>query len=454
VSEGESHSRRKDDRARLPPQNLEAERCTLGALLLDVHASSPVLQILSKEDFYLGAHQHIYEAIAELYDSRSSADLVLVADALESRGLLEAVGGKAYLLELLEQVPSAANAPYYAKLVREASIRRHLVQTCTKIITQAYQEGEEAAELLNRAEQAIYEVANREVLKQFTTISDALDSVFRLVEHKERPGIPTGFQKFDEMTNGLQPSQLIIVAGRPSMGKTTFAMNIALHVAVEKKLPVAIFSLEVTREQLALNLLCSYARVNAHSVRRGTLSRRQLDDLIEAGDILAKAPIFIDDSSSLTTLEAKAKARRLKSSHKDLSLVIVDYLQLMSHSSADSREQEISAISRSLKSMARDLNVPVIAISQLSRAVEHREKEGHRPRLSDLRESGAIEQDADVVVLLYREEYYRRDDPAVKGKAEAIIAKQRNGPTGSVPLAFLADVLRFENLAHEMEPNF
>jgi len=440
------------ERGRLPPHNLEAERSTLGALLLDVHAASQALQILTADDFYLQPHRYIFEAVADLYDRLSSADVLLVADALRSKDRLKDVGGEEYLIRLVEEVPSAANALYYAKLVRDSSIRRHLVRTCTSIIAEAYEEGADASEQLNKAEQAIYEIANRQNSTQFVPLPEMIDPVFEILDKHHRPGLTTGFTKFDEMTNGLQSDQLIIVAGRPSMGKTTFALNIARHVALELEKPVAIFSLEVARLQVVQNILCSCSKVDARKVRSGNLSPRQWEDLIETADRLRRAPIFIDDSSSLSTLEVKAKARRLKSRHKNLALIIVDYLQLMSHGRADSREQEISAISRNLKSLARDLKVPVIAVSQLSRAVESRE--GHRPRLSDLRESGAIEQDADLVVLLYREEYYRKDDPEAKGKAEAIIAKQRNGPTGTVHLAFFGNTMRFENLTVQTEPAF
>ncbi len=439
------------DGGRLPPHNLEAERSALGALLLDVHTASSALQLLTEEDFYLEPHRRIFHAIADLYDRLSSADLVLVTDALSRQGQLEKVGGEAYILQLVEEVPSAANALYYAKLVHEAAIRRHLVESCTAIIRDAYESGSEADNQLDKAEQRIFDIAHKRASSQFVHIPEVIDPVFELLDKDHRSGITTGFSKFDEMTNGLHPAELIVIAGRPSMGKTTFALNIAQHVAIELGRPVGVFSLEVTRFQVVQNVMCSCARVDAHRVRSGTLSPRQWQDLIAGADRLRDAPIFIDDSASLSTIEAKAKARRLAARH-GLDLLIVDYLQLMQHASSDSRQEEISAISRNLKALARDINVPVIAVSQLSRAVESRES--HKPRLSDLRESGAIEQDADVVVLLYRAEYYKQEDPEAKGKAEAIIAKQRNGPTGTVHLTFRGDVMRFEDQSLRTEPTF
>lgn len=438
------------DSHKLPPQNLDAERSLLGALLLDVHANSPVFQELIDHDFYLQPHKDIFRCIANLYDQVNGADLVLVCESLTKQGLLDKVGGEDYLMSLVEQVPNAANAGLYAKVVRDAALRRRLVEQSTVIIQDAYENRGEARELLDKAEQAIFDIAENKDSNEFIPLPDVIDPLFDDLEKDQggTGGLITGFKKFDELTNGLYPAQLIVVAGRPSMGKTTFAMNIAQSIAIEQGKHVGIFSLEVARNQMVQNLLCSCANVEAQKVRRGTLSQRQWQELIAAADKLREASIFIDDSPSLSTLDMKAKARRLKARF-GLDLLVVDYLQLMHNPGIDNRQEEISNISRGLKGLARDLNIPVITISQLSRAVESRE--GHKPRLSDLRESGAIEQDADVVVLLYREEYYKRDDPEAKGKAEAILAKQRNGPTGSVKLAFRGEVLRFENIAYQSE---
>ncbi len=450
---GEEAPRHGGDGGRLPPHNLEAERCALGALLLDVYSASPVFQMLTEGDFYLRAHQHIYHALADLYDRLASADIVLVGEALAREKLLGEVGGEEYLVRLAEEVPSAANALYYAQLVRDASIRRQLVYKCTSIISEAYEGRNEAREQLDRAEQGIFDIAGDHMAGEFVPMPDLIDPVFDMIDkdHRGTGGIMTGFTKFDEITNGLHPAELSIIAGRPSMGKTTLAMNIVRHVALKLGKPCGIFSLEVSRAQVVQNLLCSEARVDTQKMRRSTLSSREWHDLIETADRLRTAPVYIDDSSALTTLDVKAKARRLRARY-GCELLVIDYLQLMQASGADSRQEEISQISRGLKGTARDLNIPVIAVSQLSRAVESRE--GHKPRLSDLRESGAIEQDADVVVLLYREEYYKQDDEDVKNKAEVIVAKQRNGPTGTVHLAFFGSTLRFEDLSAATEPAF
>ena len=444
-----------DDGGRLPPHNIEAERCTLGALLVDVYAASPVLQLLHEDDFYLKPHQHVFRAVADLYDRLSSADVVLVAEHLRKENLLDGIGGEEYLLALAEEVPSTANALYYAQMVRDAGIRRQLVGKCTQIIGEAYAGRGDARQQLDRAEQAIFEIAEGRTSTEFVPVPDLVDPVFDIIDkgHGGTGGIWTGFTRFDALTNGLHPAELIIVAGRPSMGKTSFAMNIVQHVAMELGKPVGVFSLEVARNQVVQNLMCSVSGVDVQVVRTGKLSQRQWQDLIDTADKLRAAPIYVDDAPVLSTLELKAKARRLQA-RCGLQLLVVDYLQLMHNPGIDNRQEEISTISRGLKAAARELSIPLIAVSQLSRAVETREKESHRPRLSDLRESGAIEQDADVVVLLYREEYYKQDDPDVKGKADVIVAKQRNGPTGTVKLAFRGHVLRFENLAMEMEPSY
>ncbi len=436
-----------------PPNQLEAERCVLGALLLDIQSSSTVFEVLVPEDFYLQQHQLIYSAITNLYDRMTNVDIVLTSDELKKEGALQKVGGEDYLMQLMEELPSAANAPYYAELVRDASIKRKLVEKGTRIVQEAYNGKGSAKEILDRAEQDIFDIAQFDITNDFVPIPNIIDPLFERWEKgvNASTAITTGFTKFDELTTGLYPAQLIVVAGRPSMGKTTFAMNIAQYVALELNKSVGVFSLEVTRDQVVQNLLAAYTRIDATSLRQGTLSSHTFQELIASADRVREAPIYIDDTPSISTLEVKAKARRLKAKF-GLDILVVDYLQLMHNPGFEKRQEEISMISRGLKAIARDLNVPVITISQLSRAVESRE--GHRPRLSDLRESGAIEQDADLVVLLYREEYYKPDDEGAKGKAEAIIAKQRNGPTGTVPLAFIGNMLRFENLAYESDPQF
>ena len=450
---GEADRRQVGDGGKLPPHNLEAERCTLGALLVDVYSASAVFQMLVEQDFYLGAHKQIYRVLADLYDRLANADLVLVGEALAREKKLADVGGEEYLFRLAEEVPSAANAVYYAQLVRDASIRRQLVYKCTAIISAAYEGRGEAREHLDHAEQEIFAIAGDRMAGEFVPMPDLVDPVFDMIDKDLRGagGVMTGFTKLDEITNGLHPAELIVVAGRPSMGKTTLVLNILRHVALKHGKPCGIFSLEVSRSQVVLNLLCSEAYVDAQKVRKYSLSPREWEDLIEAADRLRAAPIYIDDSSTLTPLDVKAKARRLRARY-GCELLVIDYLQLMQTSGADNRQEEISQISRSLKAAARELNIPVIAVSQLSRAVDSRE--GHRPRLSYLRESGAIEQDADLVVLLYREEYYDSKKEEAKNKAEVIVAKQRNGPTGSAHLAFFGEKLRFEDLSEATEPAF
>jgi replicative DNA helicase len=429
------------------PQNLEAERCVLGALLLDCAASMTALQILVPRDFYSTRHLKIFEVIQALYDQLSAVDPFLVQEALTRKGIVEEVGGLEYLNELVESVPTVANAEYHARIVREKSILRNLIGTCTDLVQTSYESDEDAQAQLDRAEQRIFEIGQSGSSRDFIEISEVIHEQFQKHEHQQESGLMTGFRDLDDMTNGLHPSEYIIVAGRPSMGKTSFAMNIVQAAAKAAK-TVAIFSLEVSKEQLGINLLCSFARVDALRYRKHQISSEQWQDMVAAADQLSQLKIFVDDTPGLSPLALKAKARRLHIRHP-LDLLVVDYLQLMETPNSESRQQEVSLISRSLKSLARELEVPVIAISQLSRGVESREQ--HKPRLSDLRESGAIEQDADLVLLLYREEYYSPEKEEAKGKAEVIIAKQRNGPTGSVELTFMSQFMRFENLSRYEE---
>jgi replicative DNA helicase len=434
---------------RLPPQSLEAEVSVLGGILLENEALSRVLEVIGESDFYREAHRKIFSAILELFERSEPTDLITLSEVLKKRAAFEAVGGIEYLNSLVNSVPTAANISYYAKIIKEKSILRKLINRATEIVSQGYGDAGNVDDFLDRAEHAIFEISEDRVRPSFYPIKDIIKSSFKTIEklYEKRQlitGVPTGFTRLDELTSGLQPSELIIVAGRPSMGKTAFALNIAQHAAVEAQVPAAVFSLEMGKEQLALRMLCSEAKVDAHRLRGGFLSESDWPKLTRAAGTLSEAPIFIDDTAGLTALEMRAKSRRLKA-ERNLGLVIVDYLQLMrGRADSDTREQEISDISRSLKALAKELNIPVVALSQLNRRVE--ERGDKHPQLSDLRESGAIEQDADVIIFLYRDEVYNKSEDK-KGKAEIIIGKQRNGPTASFELAFLDKYTCFENLS-------
>ncbi len=449
--------RLKPEQFRIPPQSIEAEQCVLGGILIEAGALLKVIEILEPEDFYKEGHSIIYSAIIDLFDRNEPQDLVTVHNELKRRGQLEAAGGAVYLAELSETVPVASNIDYYARIVKDKSILRKLIQKSSDIASMCYEEAQEVDDILEYAESAVFELSQVKIKQSFHSLKDVLKESIKkvddLYQKKELvTGVPSGFTDLDKLTAGFQPSDLIIIAGRPSMGKTAFALNIAQHAAVDNNIPTAIFSLEMSKEQLALRMLCSEAMVDAHKVRTGFLSRDDWPRLINAADNLSKAPLFIDDTPALGILEMRAKARRLKSD-RDIGLVIVDYLQLMQgRSGNERREQEISEISRSLKAMAKELNVPVIALSQLNRKVEDRPNK--RPQMSDLRESGAIEQDADVIAFIYRDEVYNRDENNPRrGKAEIIVAKQRNGPTGTVVLAFVGKYSTFGNLADEQLPD-
>ena len=440
---------------RLPPQNLEAEVSVLGGVLLDNEALNRVLEVMKEGDFYRESHRKIFSAILDLYEKSEPVDLITLTEALKKRDALEAVGGVEYLNSLVNSVPTAANISYYAKIVKEKAILRKLINRSTDIISQVYGVSGDVDDFLDQAERSIFEISEDRVRPSFYSLKDIIKSSFKTIErlYEKRQlitGVPTGFTKLDELTSGLQPSDLIIVAGRPSMGKTALALDIAAYAAVEGGIPSAIFSLEMAKEQLALRMLCSEAKVDAHRLRGGFLSESDWPKLTRAAGSLSEAPIFIDDTPGLSALEMRAKSRRMKAEH-NLGLVVVDYLQLMrGRADSDTREQEISDISRSLKALAKELTVPVIAISQLNRRVE--ERGDKRPQLSDLRESGAIEQDADVIIFLYRDEVYNRsEDNPNKGKAEIIIGKQRNGPTDKFELAFLDKFTCFENLTYLQE---
>ncbi|MFH1128514.1 MAG: replicative DNA helicase [Candidatus Omnitrophota bacterium] len=434
---------------KVPPQNLEAEMAVLGSMLIDDDAISVAAERLDKDAFYKDTHQRIFEAILELYNANKAVDLITLTDELKRKMLLEEIGGVSFLSALANSVPTAANIAHYVKIVKEKGILRTLISNSTKIVSLCYESDGNVDEVVDHAERLVFEVSDRKHhgsyihLKEI--IKDTIETIDRLYQNKEHvTGVPTGYIDFDLKTAGLQSSDLIVIAGRPSMGKSAFALGVAEYAGVVEKVPVAIFSLEMSKEQLVQRMLCAHAKVDAHKVRTGYLATSDWPRLTAAAGKLSEAPIFIDDTPAISVMELRAKARRLKA-HHDIKLIILDYMQLMRGSGdIESRQQEISEISRSLKALARELSVPVIAISQLSRAVESRTD--HRPQLSDLRESGAIEQDADVVVLILREEYYN-PTPDNQGIAEIIIAKQRNGPVGSLKLAFIKEYTRFENIA-------
>ncbi|WP_079907804.1 replicative DNA helicase [Carboxydocella sp. JDF658] len=436
---------------RVPPHNLDAEQSVLGSMLLDQEAVFKAMEIIRAEDFYRDAHRLIFEAICDLADRSEPVDIITVAEELRQRGQLDKVGGAAYIATLSGIVPTAANVEYYARIIREKSLLRALISAATRIAQLGYEGEAEAEEILMQAEKMIYDLSQRKASRTFATMHEILMETFDRIEYLYQnkgdvTGVPTGFIDLDRLTSGLQPSDLIIVAARPAMGKTSFCLNIAQHAAIKAGIPVAIFSLEMSKEQLVQRMLCSEAMVDQHRLRTGQLTEQDWPRLVRAVGPMAQAPIFIDDTVGISVLEMRAKCRRLKAEH-GLGLVIIDYLQLMQGSRrSESRQQEISEISRALKGLARELNVPVIALSQLSRAVE--QTHDKRPNLSHLRESGAIEQDADIVSFIYREEYYNPDTEK-KGIAEIIIAKHRNGPVGSVELGFLNEFTKFVNLERQ-----
>ncbi len=436
---------------KLPPQNLEAEQSVLGGILLDNLALNTVLEALDASDFYSDAHRKIFSAIIDLSNRNEPCDLITLSNILKDQKRIDQVGGTAYLASLVDNVASAANISYYVKIIKEKSILRRLIGSATEILNKSYDAAMDVDHILDEAEHAIFEISENKIRPSFHPIRDIIKESFKTIERlydkKELiTGVATGFDKLDDLTSGLQNSDLIIIAGRPSMGKTAFALNIAQYAALEMGVPVAIFSLEMAREQLATRMLAAEARVDSQRLRKGFLGETDWPKLTTAAGRLSDAPIYIDDTPAITVMEMKAKSRRLKAD-KGLGLIVLDYLQLMRGSVfKDSREQEISEISRSLKALAKELSLPVIALSQLNRKVEDRTN--RRPQMADLRESGAIEQDADVIAFIYRDEVYNHsEDNPEKGIAEIIIGKQRNGPTGIVKLTFQEKYTRFENLA-------
>jgi replicative DNA helicase len=434
---------------RLPPQSREAERSVLGSMLRDNGVIGDVLQILRVDNFYLDAHQKIFQAIIALYDKGHPVDLVMLADLLAQQKQIEDVGGYPYLSELWNAVATAANAEYYARIVRDKAIVRNLIHAGTEILRDAYDSVAAADELLEGAERKILDIAQMGITGQTFTLEEALREAYDRIDTRQQQdqmsisGLPTGFVDLDEKTAGLQNSELIVVAARPSAGKTAFAINIVRHVAVEDNQPVFFVSLEQSRIELAERLLCCQARVDSHKLRKGHLGSDDMDKLIEAGGILKNAKLFIDDTPGQGMLRIAANARRLKLRHK-IRLVVIDYLQLIEPDNRrDSRQEQVSQISRRLKFLARELQVPVMALAQVNRSSEDRQD--HKPRLADLRESGAIEQDSDTVMLLHRPEMYEPGQH--EGTTEVIVAKQRNGPTGEITLTFVKQFMRFENFA-------
>lgn len=436
---------------RVPPQNVEAEQAVLGAILIQSDVLTTVMEILQPEDFYRTSHQKIYEGMTEVAERGEPVDIVTLTAHLQNLSHLEEIGGVGYLATLANLVPTAANADYYANIVREKAVVRRLIKVATQIAASGYERTDDVVGLLDDAERQIAELTNEKVTRGFTPIKDVLLTTFERLEFLYSnkggvTGVPTGYPDLDKMTSGFQKSDLIIVAARPSVGKTAFSLNIAQNVAVRAGLPVAIFSLEMAKEQLVSRILCAEANIDAGRMRTGYLEDDDWPKLTMAVSTLAEAPIFIDDTPGVTVADIRAKSRRLQQEH-GLGLILIDYMQLIQgRGRGDNRQQEISEISRTLKLIARELNVPVIALSQLSRSVEQRQDK--RPMLSDLRESGSIEQDADIVAFLYRDDYY---DPESERKniIEIIIAKQRNGPTGKVELVFLKNYNKFVSLERE-----
>lgn len=442
---------------RLPPQNIEAEQSLLGSLLLEKEAIGLVVQIIGRDRsdmFYRHDHRILYECVVDLYEQNQPMDIHVLEDELQRRNQLEAVNGRDYLIELVESVPSAANAEFYAKIVRDKAMLRDLIGVTGEIMQAAYDDSSPAQEIMDKAEQKLFDVTEQRVSSHAMPIRDFLDETFAHLDDPDlMGGVPTGFGQIDHMTGGLQKGDLVVLAARPSMGKTAFGLSLLEHIGIDennrKGLPAVFFSLEMSKLLIAQRLLCSRARVDMGRMRRATLNDHEIGLLHAAHAEMRDAPIYIDDTPGMSVMEVRAKARRLKMMH-DIKIVFIDYLQLMSDpSNKESRQQEISSISRGLKALGRELEVPIVALAQLNRQVEGRSS--NRPRMSDLRESGAIEQDADVIMLLHREEYYSDKkgegggDPSVKGVAEVIIDKQRNGPTGVVELHFTAQYARFDN---------
>ena len=438
---------------RVPPHSIEAEACVLGSMMLDPLAIDLVVQIVRDDHFYRPPHQALYKALVDMrHLATTEIDLVTVREELSRRGALEQIGGMEYIKLLVTGVPSSANAEYYAKIVRDKAQLRQLITACTDVIRDAYEGRDETPMVIDRAEQSIFDIAQQHLGEDAKTLKELLQKTFEDLEAHEGKlitGIASGYSRLDQLTSGFQKGEMIILAARPSMGKTSLLLNIAENVALMDQAPLAIFSLEMSRAQLAERFLASRARFNLRQMRTGTITPETWTLLQSAASELSSAPVYVDDSANLTIVQLMAKARRLKAAH-DIQCVLVDYLQLMSYSGrANSRQEQITEISRGIKALARDLNIPVIVAAQLNRGPADRPT--HTPRMSDLRESGSIEQDADVVMLLHNEDYYHMGEEGyqLKGTTDLLIAKQRNGPTGTLPLTFLRDCTRFEQAAME-----
>jgi replicative DNA helicase len=440
---------------KVPPQNIEAEQSILSAILIDNNTLPEVLEILSKKDFYREVHQKIFSAMVDLFERSEPADLITVTNILKEQGQLESVGGATYLSELVDTIPMATNAAHYAKIIHEKATLRRLIERTASITSRCFEDRGDMEEILDFAERSIFDISEDKVKPAFHSLADILTDTYKAVEQAYEnkvlvTGVPTGYHELDQLTSGFQPGDLVIIAGRPSMGKTALALNITQNATAATGTPSAIFSLEMSKEQLSLRLLSSEARVDSSKMRGGFLKESDLARINRAAGSLYDLPVFIDDSAAISALEIRAKARRMKM-EKGLGFVIIDYLQLMrGPASAERRELEISEISRSLKALAKELHIPVVALSQLNRKVEDRSNK--RPILSDLRESGALEQDADVIMFIYRDEVYNTEpDNPNRGIAEVHLAKQRNGPIGTVKLTFLDHCTRFEDHASETE---
>lgn len=436
---------------KLPPQNIDAEEAILGAVLTNPISLTKILDLIKPESFYKPANKFIYEAILHLFSKNQAIDIVTVSERLNEIDKLELIGGRAYINDLALNVVTTANIEYYAKIVQEKAIKRELINAGSEIVEMAYDNFTTEATLDN-AEKLIFNIAQKKTTTDLVPVKELVLTSYEKIEYRynhrdELIGVPTGFYDLDMITSGLQKSDLIILAARPSMGKTAFALNIAQNVALKANKAVAIFSLEMPKEQLVQRMLCSEAEVDSQRLKTGNMQAKDWEKLTTTMNLFADAPIYIDDAAGATVMDVRAKCRRLAMEEKELGLVVIDYLQLMEGSSSgkDDRNQQISGISRGLKTLARELGVPVIALSQLSRAVEQRTDK--RPMLSDLRESGAIEQDADIVMFIYRDEYYNKEDSENKGKAEVIIAKHRNGSVGSIQLLFQGSITKFKNIA-------
>lgn len=444
----------KEKSSNLVPQNIEAEEAVLGAILVNPNTITKVVEFITPESFYKPAHKYIFEAMLQLFNQNERIDIVSVSDVLNFNSKLEIIGGRAFINDLSFKTITTSNIEYYAKMVQEKAVKRALINAGSEIVSLGYDLNPTDVSLDN-AEKLIFDIASKKATKDLSHIKDLVLQSYEKIEyrynHREQlTGVPTGFYDLDTMTSGLQKSDLIILAARPSMGKTAFALNICQNVAIRAKVPVAIFSLEMSKEQLVQRMLCSEAEVDSQRLRTGHMQSKDWEKLANAMNEFAEAPIYIDDSPGCSLTDIRAKCRRLAMEEKHLGLVVIDYLQLMEGSGREERIQQISAISRGLKGLARELDVPVIALSQLSRAVEQRKD--RRPMLSDLRESGAIEQDADIVMFIYRDDYYNREEgeeapkaTGKEGKSEILIAKQRNGPVGNFDLLFQSNITKFKN---------